>query len=88
MGSRGPPRSRRRRGVSFFLAVELLLLHRTMNLDRLRAVFGLVPLFLLWANISDSFLIGLLVLAATVIGHCFRKSTPQGSSDPLLGVEG
>ncbi|SIN80344.1 hypothetical protein SAMN05444166_0958 [Singulisphaera sp. GP187] len=66
-----------------FLAIELLLLHRAINLGRPRATYGLVPLFLLWANVSDSFLIGLLVLAATVIGRRFRATSPKSEADPL-----
>ncbi|WP_406699768.1 alanine-zipper protein [Singulisphaera sp. Ch08] len=68
-----------------FLAIELLLLHRAINLGRPRAAYGLIPLFLLWANVSDSFLIGLLVLTATVIGRLFtaKTTTPKGEADPL-----
>jgi tetratricopeptide (TPR) repeat protein len=66
-----------------FLAIELLLLHRTINLDLRRAVYGLIPLFLLWANVSDSFLIGLLILAAVVIGRWFSRASRTGEPDPL-----
>lgn len=71
-----------------FLAVELLLLHRTINLDRPRAAYGLVPLFLLWANVSDSFLIGLFLLTATVIGRRFRTAGPKEGVDPLPWTRG
>lgn len=66
-----------------FLALELLLLHRTLNLGQPRAVFGLVPLFLLWANVSDSFLIGLLILAASVLGRQIQKPRSTAEPDPL-----
>jgi tetratricopeptide (TPR) repeat protein len=50
-----------------FLAIELLLLDRAYNRGRPRALIGLVPLFLLWANTDDSFLFG-LILAAVRLG--------------------
>jgi hypothetical protein len=50
------------------LALELLLLHQAMNLGKTGRLYALVPVFLLWANMDDSFGFGLLVLAASVIG--------------------
>jgi tetratricopeptide (TPR) repeat protein len=51
------------------LAIELLLLHRAYNEGSARALYGLVPVFLLWANVDDSFLMGLLILGAAAIGR-------------------
>lgn len=62
------------------LALELLILHRTIHLGRRNAVLALVPVFLLWANLDESFLIGLLVLAATVIGRL--ADSPRGAGRP------
>ncbi|HMB04654.1 MAG TPA: hypothetical protein VKP69_13050, partial [Isosphaeraceae bacterium] len=59
------------------LALELLLIHRTLDLGRRGAIFGLVPLFLLWANTDESFLFGLFVLAATVVGRLGSEG-PEG----------
>lgn len=52
-----------------FLAAEVLLIYRGFTLGRRGAVYALVPLFVLWANTDDSFLTGLLVLAATALGR-------------------
>ncbi len=67
------------------LALELLILHRTIHLGRRNAVFALVPVFLLWANLDESFLIGLLVLAATVIGRL--GDSPRGANRPDLDTD-
>ena len=55
-------------GLLLLLALELFLLHRASTSAGGSAPVRLVPLFLLWANVDDSFLIGLLVLAAGVVG--------------------
>ena len=49
-----------------FLAVELLLLHQAINLGKAGRLYGLIPLFLLWANVDESFAFGLVILAAAV----------------------
>lgn len=51
------------------LAVELMLLHRAYARGCHRTMLVLVPLFLLWANLDESFLYGLVVLALAVVGH-------------------
>ncbi|MGA7495331.1 MAG: hypothetical protein WBX00_01255 [Isosphaeraceae bacterium] len=51
------------------LAIEMLLLHRGYNEGRRGALYGLVPLFLAWVNLDDSFFVGLLVLAAAAVGR-------------------
>jgi tetratricopeptide (TPR) repeat protein len=51
------------------LALEVWLLFRAIDLGRPGSAFLLVPLFALWANVDESFLIGLMVLAATAVGR-------------------
>jgi tetratricopeptide (TPR) repeat protein len=59
------------------LALELYLWHRTVDRGEALHAWWLVPLFLAWANIDDSFLTGLLVLAAGVAGRgAGRKDDP------------
>jgi tetratricopeptide (TPR) repeat protein len=65
------------------LALELFLLHRTLDLGRRGAVYGLIPLFLVWANLDDSFLIGLLIVAAGVIGRAWPREPAAGAANPL-----
>jgi len=59
------------------LAFQLLVMHWAFNLGRRSALFLLVPLFALWANIDASFGVGLLFLAAVVLG----SSRYRGSSE-------
>ena len=69
------------------LAVELALLHAAANLGRRSAAYALPALFLLWANVDESFLIGLIVLAAAVAGLARRRSTPGAPTlDLPLGL--
>jgi hypothetical protein len=58
----------------FLLALELLLLHRAYNEGQRAALYFLVPLMLLWANSDETFFIGLLVLAAAVVGRLLDGS--------------
>lgn len=65
-----------------FLAIELLLIHRATAFGRPGAIWGLVPLFLLWANVDESFLLGLMVLAAAVVGLLDRAPVdPKPAED-------
>ncbi len=50
-------------------AIELLLLHWAFNEGRQSALYALIPLFLVWANLDESFFAGLLILAAAAIGR-------------------
>jgi tetratricopeptide (TPR) repeat protein len=70
------------------LAAELLLLHRAILLGRSGAAWGLVPLFLVWANVDESFLFGLVVLAAAVVGRLAPGRLPKGGADPLPFARG
>ena len=49
-------------------ALEIYILFRAFFQGRGRALWLLVPTFLLWANLDQSFLTGLVVLAAAAIG--------------------
>ena len=51
------------------LAFEMYILFRAFSLGRGGALWLLIPTFVLWANIDESFFTGLLVLAAAVIGR-------------------
>ena len=60
-----------------FLAVELLLIHGATNLGKPSRLYSLIPLFLIWANVDESFGFGLALLAAMVLGLALgRKSDP------------
>jgi tetratricopeptide (TPR) repeat protein len=67
-------------------AVELWLLHRATALGRRGAAFALVPLFALWANVDESFLIGLLVLAAAAVGRLMPERPRSGEEAGGLGL--
>ncbi len=62
------------------LAVEMLLLHQAINLGKTWRLYALVPVFLLWANMDESFAVGLVILAASAIGMLFDSR--RGSSRP------
>ncbi len=77
-----------------FLAIEVFLLFRAFGQGRSGSLWPLIPLFVLWANWDVSFLTGLVVLAATVIGrwldgsqatwlvsHAAGSSTPKGEGE-------
>ena len=55
-------------------AFEAYVLFRAFTLGRGGALWLLIPTFVIWANIDESFLTGLLVLAATVVGRLFDGS--------------
>ncbi len=61
-----------------FLTIELLLIFRAFEQGRARAAYALVPLFLLWANVDESFFYGLALFAAAVIGLAFTPRSPKG----------
>ncbi len=52
-----------------FLALELLIAYRAFDQGRSRYLWWLIPLFVLWANWDISFLTGVVLLAAIVVGH-------------------
>ena len=67
----------------FLLAVQLVLLHGALNLGKTGRIYGLIPLFLVWANVDETFAIGLLILTAATIGRYFdaRRRT-EAFPDP------
>jgi hypothetical protein len=62
------------------LALELLLLHRAFVLGKAGSLYALVPLFALWANVDESFVIGLFVLAAAAVGRV--RPEPRAKDEP------
>jgi hypothetical protein len=71
-----------------FLVIEMLLIQRATELGRKGAAFVLPVLFALWANIDDSFIIGLLVLLVNAIGLIkpARDREPGGLTLPMAFV--
>ncbi len=71
-----------------FLAIELLLIHWAYNCGRRNWLAGIIPLFVIWCNVDISFLIGLFVLGAYVIGFGIKPSpldeTANGRKRPHL----
>ena len=59
------------------LAIEVVILHRAIEAGRGNLAFALIPLFLLWANLDESFLVGLFVLAAGVLGTLAGSTTRE-----------
>jgi len=51
------------------LALELLFLYKALGEGRPWGLYALIPLFLVWVNLDDSFALGLLVLAAAAVGR-------------------
>ena len=66
-----------------FLAVEMLLLHNALNRGRKISAYSLLPLFLIWANVDESFGMGLLFLAATTVGLLKPTSLASKSNDDV-----
>ena len=82
---------------NLLLALEVLLLDRGLVLGRKKALlYALPPLFLVWANLDDSFAFGLIVLAVATVASALhsRKPTPsKGAPDraalaPPIGLIG
>jgi tetratricopeptide (TPR) repeat protein len=66
--------------AQLLLSFELLVLFRAFFLNRPRALWWLIPAFVLWANLDESFLTGLLVLAAAVFGRWLDGVLGTGTS--------
>ncbi len=64
------------------LAIEVWVLHRAIDLGSRRAPISLIPLFLLWANVDESFLIGLFVLAACALGRLWTPGRRRPVKEP------
>ena len=68
------------------LAIELALIHRAASGGRPGALWGLLPLFAIWANLDDSFFFGLLFLAAATVGMLVApRRTAKGEALPRPG---
>lgn len=77
-----------------FMALELLIVHQAFRRGRTRLIYALIPLFLIWANADASFLPGLLVLLAYVIGNAIQsrsgvaadpKAVEPAAAPPAVG---
>jgi tetratricopeptide (TPR) repeat protein len=68
-------------GLMFF-AFEMYALYRALFLGRPRALWFLVPTFVLWANIDPSFFTGLLLLAAAGIGALLDGKSGIATATP------
>lgn len=77
------------------LALEFLFLYKALGEGRTWGLYALIPLFLVWANLDDSFALGLLALAAAALGRFLdgQKAEalikhPAGKSELIaLGLE-
>ena len=61
------------------LAMELRLIFRATENGSRAAAYALIPLFLIWANVDESFLTGLMLLGMVVLGRV-RKGRPYEGS--------
>lgn len=68
-----------------FVAIELLLIFRGFSRRSVGALYALVPLFLVWANVDESFLFGLLVLAGVTAGLALKRRDPKAATGPAGG---
>lgn len=72
-----------------YLAIAVLLFDRAYNRGRPRALIGLVPLFLLWANTDDSFFYGLILVGARLLAGLVERPSrrpAEGGSEPPARV--
>lgn len=68
--------------AQLLLALELLILYRSLSMGKGGLLWFLIPLFALWANIEDSFFVGLVILAAAALGRLL-----DGRDTPVWGLE-
>ena len=69
-----------------FLAVEMLLLHRAIDLGKPGRLYAMAPLFLLWANVDESFAFGLVALAASAVGLFVDSRRRPSRPSPRSGL--
>ena len=78
----------------FFLALQIFLLHSGVNLGRGRALWILPFVFALWANVDESFVVGVMLQAAWTLGYVIqhvitprdRKAAGAPGVVPVVGV--
>jgi tetratricopeptide (TPR) repeat protein len=73
-GIAGPGSISPRTWGGLLFAFELYVLFKSFFHGRSWTLWLLIPTFLLWANIDQSFLIGLMVLAAASVGFWFDRN--------------
>ena len=73
---------------TLLLAVQMLVMDRALVLGRAKSLYALPPLFLLWANLDDSFAFGLITLAVGSLGWLASRRGPQteGPTPATLGA--
>jgi tetratricopeptide (TPR) repeat protein len=59
------------------LALEVLILFRAFSLGKAGGMWLLLPVFLLWVNVDESFLTGLVVLTAAIVGRVFDGANAE-----------
>ena len=72
---------------NLLLALELWLVHRALFLGKGKSLYAVVPILWLWANMHESFIAGVLILLATVIGLVVKKKpskTAEAEGGPSL----
>src|ERR1019366_5032277 len=60
-----------------FFAVELFLLNESRRAGSVRPLYGLPPLFLVWANLDIQFVHGILLLVLFLIAFCLQHLGPR-----------
>lgn len=70
-----------------FLSIEMVMLDRAIDRGKRAAAWGIVPLFLVWANFDESFLYGLavLLLAAAAGPRIARRISTRETVDKTTG---
>lgn len=61
--------------------IEVWLIFRATVRGSKGSAIALVPMFALWANVDESFLIGLFVLAAAALGTLVRRKGEEGGPE-------
>jgi hypothetical protein len=65
-----------------FFAVELFLLNESRRAGSVRPLYGLPPLFLVWANLDIQFVYGILLLVLFLIAFCLPHPGPRPGVGP------
>ena len=73
---------------TLLLAFQVLLMDRALRLGRTKSLYALPPLFILWANLDDSFAFGLIALVVGSVAYLAwrRDAKREGPSPTALGA--
>ncbi len=69
-----------------FLALLVLLVDRGLELNKKRFLYAIPALFLVWANVDESFAIGLVFLAASMVGSLLDRRKAESRERPKLAL--